>query len=438
MKKALSYAAVSTVLVTLSACGGGGDSSDQTVTPRSLSQQTVTDTGATLMTPTTSEQTDVSGADKAFDLVATVGDSWRIVLNTTGKTFKVYTLGSSYDAVQAYVGSNLQILDDGDFTYYYGNVNGNWGSNIQIAVDKRTQTVTGWVTQAAQAGGVSSISSRVLGSAYQVSNPAKLAGDYVYLRTTSYTATNGVTSYGDEPGHMRLKWDGAYLTGLLCPKSRISADDQLCVDDAGVGTTSGPVTPLPLTFGQDSQTGRIYLATYDRQNRGDIFYRNNINVQMGDRGAVIAMDYDFRNPLGARYLGAIHAVKEATLKQADVTTTMECITSSSRSASRQMTLQLKSDNTYTYTWNSTGSVESGTYVINKITDGFSNTTNIKGGVVLTDSSGNTNPKTLLPLSSSIWALHDDYGDTHLTYCMPHNPGKVVWPSTGNTGGGAVN
>ena len=431
MKKALFSLAMTTTLGALTACGGGGDDAAKPVSPSSLSQQTVSDTGATLI-PANTASDQSFGATKVFEVVASVGDTWRIALNPDDRTFQVTTIGTSRETVNALVGSRLQIVEDGDFTHYYGDSSGNASSTFKLTLDKRTQTVVGWVSQAAQAGGTSRVASRVSGTAYQIANPAKLAGDYTYLLNATYTDSNGVITIKAQPGHMRLKWNGTALTGLTCPNSHISTDEQLCVDDAGARVQSGPVTPQILTFGQNSQTGRIYLATFDGQNRGDIFYQNNIHVQMGDRGVVLAMDYDFQNQLGARYLGAIHAAKQVTLSKADVVTTMQCTTGYSGSTAH--TLQLKSDNSYSYSWSDHGlQTEDGTFELNQVSDSFNTNTAIKGAVVLTDRAGNASPKTLVPLSSSLWVMRDDYGTSKLTYCAPRNPDLVTWSGSGNSG-----
>lgn len=236
----------------LAACGGG-DSDDEKVTDSSKSSASiVADFEANKSVLAATSITPDSGFEEAYDLVAAVGDSWRLQVNkTSGKArvklrqpSDVGALDDTADRVVSISESNNQItISSSD-------------GNLNVKVDARTKNVTGTVKMNKAGGGV--VSSAVAGSGYQVENKSKLAGDYAFAGFAK-NQSNG-QSPDTVAGTFRISSDGTTLT--ICDAGLINAGGTC--DTVVAGATPGRKV-LTLAAASETDVSTFKLSDGDRQ-----------------------------------------------------------------------------------------------------------------------------------------------------------------------------
>jgi hypothetical protein len=301
MKFAVTLASVSLVVT---ACGGGGSSSTTTTstTDSVTSNATATSSaiGASDVSVASADTALLAGADRAVDLTADVGDSWRLVFNQSTGNFAIRVLQTSFGLVNQT--GTFTKSTSGSFETFSGSGS---NSSFTLTYDKRTNTVVGVVT-------VQTKQSRVSGTGKTISDVAKLAGDYVYIgATTNISGTNRTT----ESGTVRIATDG---TVKVCTSGQVNAGGTGC-DNIGA-TVAATMTTFALT--KDTTTGLLKLTPTAgvTANAGFVI----VHVQTGDRGPVLGFDIDWTATGGTRRVGAFVAAKPQTIDNSYANGTYSC------------------------------------------------------------------------------------------------------------------
>ncbi|NMV41953.1 hypothetical protein [Ralstonia insidiosa] len=171
----------------VAACGGGdngsssstgGGSSGSSSAVATQSAATAASLGATPLS--TNANQDV------YDLTATIGDSWRLMVDTSNPSTPMFTLtvqATQYGLTSTSPAPVMKTVN-GDFVSYAG-------SGLNVTVDTRTKTITGTAT-------VGGKSSTVSGTGYSATDGTKLAGTYAYVgRTTNVDGTSAALVAGE-------------------------------------------------------------------------------------------------------------------------------------------------------------------------------------------------------------------------------------------------
>ncbi|CAB3804627.1 hypothetical protein [Pararobbsia alpina] len=254
------------LVVTLAACGGGSGNASSSASGTStgttsaggtdpvaaLSAATATSLGATPLS--------TSSTQDVYDLTATIGDSWRLTVDTSdpaAPTFTINVQATQY-ALTSTSPSPVSKSVNGSFTTYTG-------QGLNVTVDTRTRIISGTVM-------VGGKSSSVTGTGYSVTDGTKLAGTYAYVGRT--TDDDGSSSPYLAAGEFNIASTGTAVT--VCQSGVFN----------GAGCTpvvNGPAT-LNLTMAYNSALPGFELSS-NGQRVGIA------RVAAGDRGPVFLVDW---------------------------------------------------------------------------------------------------------------------------------------------------
>ncbi|MDP1892244.1 MAG: Ig-like domain-containing protein [Gemmatimonadaceae bacterium] len=241
------------------------------------------------------------GANDVYDLMASIGDSWRISLAKTGSAFTLQVLSTQYGLTNASGTFTKATSTDGVVTTYTSTTA---GATFQLDVDARTQSVAGGVT-------LSTRTSAVAGTGYKSGALSALAGDYTYASFTTGTAGAATTM-----GSLRISAAGV-LT--ICTAGFV-ADATTCSLFAGgqAAALSGFTTSV-------LSNGLIH-----KSRNGNDF--GDLTVQAGDRGVVLMIDRYGPDPvqpaLQSRGMGI--GVPQTALAGTEANGTWECFADGTR------------------------------------------------------------------------------------------------------------
>lgn len=299
MKPMRLYAA-SLVCSVLVACGGGGGSSPQTDTKPTVSSSAASNL-ATLGAAAISTDT----ATESFDVVASIGDTWRLsVVKATG----AYTLtpnNSLYGLTQET--GTLTRTVSGDFVTYA------LANKVNLSQDTRTGALVGTMTVGSQTATVS-------GTPYQVSDASKLAGTYTFMGTTRDKGTSAGPEF--YAGQILISSNGT--TATFCVGGKVDSSGS-CID---VDTTDNK-TPEKATINlakNTSTNGGFYKMTMvgsDNQTHD----WGNLMVQNGNLGTVLLIDRFGNGDNGVSptvRVGNFYAVKAQTLAGTELDGSWKC------------------------------------------------------------------------------------------------------------------
>lgn len=287
MKKSLLSLALTTMM--LAACGGGSSSSNDTpekpVDPvAAASEKVAKDAGLAAITAASADEV-------VYDVVADIGDTWRIVLNTKTNQFTVKVLQTLFSLKDV----------SGTFTASTsGNITTFTGTGFKLRVDNRSKSATGAITVGNKTAGVT-------GSGYAVGDIAKLAGIYSYGGATRNVS--GLVNADVPAGQFKISNDG---TMLAC--------------ESGVFDASGVCAAVPggdkpntsnAKLVKDEKTGVISLLEGTRP-------VGIVHVQAGDRGPVLMIDRFGVNSEGINRTGVLFASKPVQIKSGDLDGSYAC------------------------------------------------------------------------------------------------------------------
>lgn len=389
----------------LAACGGGGGStaSTPTVTTSPIataSQTTATAVSATSITPATADTTLLAGANTAYDLTAAMGDSWRLLLNTTTNKFAIRVLTTAYSLNNSIVGT-LSTTTSGSFITYSGTATD--GASFTVTVDTRTNSLSGTVKLAGM-----TTTSGVMGTGIIATKVSALAGDYVFANAAhNIDGTNQNSALGTL--HVET-------TGLveLCASGVVNTTHDACTN---MGGNLAVQTMVYAQLTVDQASGQIVFGTDTTHPTSTINPNGRlsmVHVQAGDLGPVLVIDQDWLNQYSNRRTGVFLAAPKTALVPSSVAGSYSC---NGPTIPVGATITLTS-NSFTTGGGATGS---GNVYFNEVTDGTltSTTPNVfalNGAIVLYSTDiANSTPRTGFALSSSAFVWQNSANS--LNYCI---------------------
>ncbi|MDO8042638.1 hypothetical protein O3301_24210 [Janthinobacterium sp. SUN211] len=283
MKNALTFLVLGAAL---SACGGGsnGGTPATPVTPPAVVTPPVVPadsvTVASVAVAREAGLSVIAGAsadESVYDVVADIGDTWRITFDSVKKTYTIRVLSTQFG------------LSDrsGTFTASTtGNLTTYTATDFSVTVDARTRLLSGNIK-------LGNMISTVSGTGYAVGDVARLAGNYIFLGGMR-NASNGGDRFNPK-GSLRIAADGAA---------------QLC--NGGVFNAQGVCSPVSLlldaenaslTLVKDAKNG-LLVARQGSQDFGIV------HVHAGDRGLALFIDRYSRNQENVLRVGTIVAARQ--------------------------------------------------------------------------------------------------------------------------------
>lgn len=303
MKKLSSFALALTTALVLTACGGGGSDSDTA----SNAASPVTAAASSNLAALSAVAISTDSATESFDVVASIGDTWRLVINKTTGAYTLTPNNSQYGL--AAESGTLARTTSGDFVTYV------LANKVSLTQDTRTGALVGSMT-------VGSQSAQVTGTPYQVSDASKLAGIYNFMGTTRDKIGGGNRNF--HAGQVLISSNGASAT--------------FCV--GGLVDSSGNCTDADTTDGKSPEKAVLALGKETGSNGG--FYKmtvtgsdnqshdfGNLMVQNGNLGTVLLVDRYGNGDNGVSStvrLGNFYAVKSQTLKGSELDGKWKCQT----------------------------------------------------------------------------------------------------------------
>lgn len=220
------------VCLALTACGGNGSNSP---TPMDADSQ---------VTKMSTIVADASGANligtDIYDLIADLGDTWRITLNRDNSTFDLQVIQTVYglSATQGTLTVGETLGTRTTYTLQSGTT-----AIGTLTVDSSTRTVAGNLRLGSQSASVS-------GTAYKATILAKLAGTYNFMQATRNANAHSNLDFG--VGQVKISDDGR--SAQLCRSGKFIGNN--C---ASVGGSTPVVTTLMLSL---DANGRVIFQGF--------------------------------------------------------------------------------------------------------------------------------------------------------------------------------
>lgn len=303
MTKTMGLALVAAAV--LSACGGGGDSTSTTastgisvVTPPVTvpAIDAVTAASTAVATQANLALITASADEEAYDVVADIGDSWRIIFNTKTGVYTINVTESQF-GLRSESGVASRVVN-GNFVTYTANSPG----RFVLVIDNRTKSIAGNVTLGGKP-------TTVAGTGYAAANLASLAGTYTYFGAVR--DASGGTNPEVTAGQVRIDATGSSVA--VCDGGRFDATNQC----AAVGGSLPSTATLAVTR---TATGQFRL-TANGSNFGIL------NISAGDRGPVLLLDRFGLNMTGTGTVlrvGRIYAIKQTRLSGSEFDGNFSC------------------------------------------------------------------------------------------------------------------
>lgn len=365
----------------LVACGGGG--SGDAVTPAAAPTAAGAATTLTAL-GSPAAVTAANSTSTAYDVVAAIGDTWRIEFDTTGNAYRVTVVKTQYGL--ANTSGTFTSTTSGNYTTY--TLSGAAGT---LVVDKRTKALAGNMTIGAK-------TSTVAGTGYTTPALAKLAGTYNFAYNTR-NASNG--QFRDvNAGQFAISTDGASIA--ICVGGTINTAATACATQLPGAST----TPETGTLARATD-GKVTVAV-----AGVEFAQ--LHVQVGDRGPIVLMDRYGLNQEKVMRTGAFYAAKATTLAGTEFNGTWTC----NRSDGTGNGTAVISGTTGSTKGGTDTSATSVNLYYNQVYNGSTSTTLSVPGF-LSIGSSLANSGLVLPLSSSLAVAASGNG-TDLSVCSSTN------------------
>jgi hypothetical protein len=277
----------------LAACGGGSETSanneSQKDSTTQASETTATALGAIEISDNANE--------KAYDLVADIGDTWRITFNSTTGEYKLAITDTQYGLknVTGKFGSTIS----GNFVTY--TLNESVGT---LVLDSRTKAISGNMK-------VGDKTTTVAGSGYITKDISKLAATY---NIVGATRNLGGGSPDFMAGQMRIDDKGV---ATVCIGGLVK--DNACTPVPGGPSPENAVT-LKLTldnFGKITAKAGDTVATATSD--FGLFH-----VHASDLGKALVIDRFGKNEEGTHRVGTFYAVEAKKLSETAANGTWKC------------------------------------------------------------------------------------------------------------------
>lgn len=393
--------------------GGGGSASTTTPSTYDIaaaSTATASSVGFGPISAGTADTAIVSGADRIADMTASVGDTWRLIFNSSTNAFALKAISSAYGLSGSSPIGTLTKSVSGNIESYTGNfgtaTQPNSGS-VSIQYDTRTRSLIGSVTWINSAG--TSITSDVTGTSMATNSTSisGLAGNYVFANQ----ARNQSDGQNKASTAGTLNIDSTGIVSF-CPGLKFS--NGACLKLDGTAPTDGsqdPVTAqLTATSGAALTLTTHGTKTFDFGSNTDV----KVLVQAGDLGPVLVIDQDWLNSSSIRRTGVMVAARIGTIDSAKFAGTFNCPTVQIGSEPAGATLTVTST---TFSGQKNSSTATANVALNKIYDvGSAVERDFAGAFHMT---GTFNGATLhqfgFALSSSLFVFQNADG-TRLNFC----------------------
>jgi hypothetical protein len=318
-----------------------------------------------------------NASQSVYDVVADIGDTWRITFDSAAKTFAIKVIDTQFGLTDR--SGSYTSTTDGNITTYTG-------TDLQLSVDARTRLLSGSI----KLGGKSTT---VSGTAYAVGDVAKLAGSYTFLGAMR-NASNGGSPFNPK-GVLKVNADGS---AQMCNNGVFNAQG-VCTAVAGLGEFDS----ANLTLVKDTTRG-VLVA---RQGQVDFGI---VHVHAGDRGLALFVDRYGRNQENVLRVGTLVAAK-AVKVGAEIDGSYSC--ADQGGATGKITI---AGTTATVTNNSTGKSHNESVTLNKASTG-TQAVDFDGIAVLKDpQDAQSDYSMFMPVSSSM-AIEYSTDKPYLTVCV---------------------
>lgn len=282
-KRIFSFPLLSVSVAILIACGGGGgNSSTQDVSKVANANL------AALGASTISNDANV----ESFDVVASIGDTWRFVVNKATGAYTVTPNNSQY-SLTAETGTLTRTVSGNFVSYTLAN-------KLSLTMDSRTSTLSGLMTVGAQTASVA-------GTPYQVASASALAGKYNFMGTTRDKVGGANAEFF--AGQLLVAANGT--TVKLCLGGQID-DNGNCVQ-VDPAKTPEPAS-LNISKNNNANGGFFKLSGLGPDNVQHDW--GNLMVGNGDLGTTLLIDrfgYNNNGVGSTPRVGSFYAVKVQTL-----------------------------------------------------------------------------------------------------------------------------
>ncbi|PUE06701.1 hypothetical protein B9Z51_12170 [Limnohabitans sp. T6-5] len=201
-------------IAALSACGGGSSSTPDQTNNNTDSADTQVSAAATSNASAMGAELMASGV---YDLMADIGDTWRVTLNTNNNTFTLKVVSTAYGLrdLQGTISAGTATGSRTSYTLQTG------GSDIgKLTTDSSTQSVSGNLK-------IGNKEASVSGTAYKATALSKLAGTYNFMMASRDAVSGGSLDFG--VGQIRIAADGTRAS--LCRSGQFVSD--ICTSVGG-------------------------------------------------------------------------------------------------------------------------------------------------------------------------------------------------------------
>lgn len=283
------------MVVLLAACGGGSDTSANNESQK----DSTTQASETTATALGAVEISVNANEKAYDLVADIGDTWRITFNSATGEYNLAITDTQYD-LKGVTGKFVSKIS-GNFVEYTLD-NGKVGT---LVLDSRTKAISGNMT-------VGGKPTTVAGSGYITTNISTLAATYNIVGATR----NLGGGYPDfMAGQMRIDDKGV---ATVCIGGLVK--DNACTSVPGGPTPENAVT-LKLTL--EKNTGKITAQAGNTVTTATSDF-GLLHVHASDLGKALVIDRFGKNEAGNVRVGTFYAVEAKKLADTAANGTWKC------------------------------------------------------------------------------------------------------------------
>jgi hypothetical protein len=269
----------------LVACGGGSGSTNSEVTTpdsaaTSASAAIASTMGASLI------------GTGVYDLVADIGDTWKITLNTSSNTFDLQVVQTVYGLANTSGTITVGNKSGTRTTYTLSAGNTELGT---LTTDSSTQTIAGNLKLGNK---VSSVS----GSAYKATALSKLAGTYNFMQAARDAVSGNSPDFA--LGQVQIAADGS--SAQLCRSGKFVGS--VCTSVAGSQTETASTT-----LSLDSTTGQILFKDFGRA-----------AVVASDLGKAMVLDMARTNAEGFLRSGVFYLTEAKPLSETAINGNWNC------------------------------------------------------------------------------------------------------------------
>ncbi|ARP95842.1 hypothetical protein [Bordetella genomosp. 13] len=336
-----------------------------------------------------------------YDVVADIGDTWRLTLDSQAGTYHIKPLQTQFG-----VGESSGTYTSTSSGEFFTTITGGDGAFV-LLIDNRTRTIAGNMF-------VDGMLSTVSGTSYAVpADLSTLAGTYVFSGAARQLmdpmrASVGIMAGGDDylRGTLMIRADA---TMVVCLDEQVTSEGNCRYMDGGEYTGS----PARLERDADDGEVRMIVEMSDPALPEPVKFKAGVvRVHAGDRGPVLVLDLLPENGLTFyRSTGVVYAGLQTALKGNELDGAWQCAERGEAFATVQST-----GSTVKLTSSDETETAAGTLRYNQVPTADGETFyDFNGVAALTTDIDETFPVTQLPLSSSLY-LMQSLGGTSVVLC----------------------